>query len=341
MFLAAAIAGLFSCSKVEDISPVKQGPPISFDQVTTRVEMNDMDDINTNGFGVWAIMSPKTQYNPTTLLSNEKVKKISGNWTYDNTQFWANNSDFYFVAAYPYDKNTPPLTERNQEVDGVTYKYYTIDNVVTSNQENVTDILVATNYTDTSSGSFNGSNPVAFTFGHIFTKVSFKIKQNFDKDDKNDYFVKSITISGIKDNATFGVQPYNGTVYSGWSLTGATTTSFSMDYGDDLQKLRGEGVNKVVILEPLTDLLLIPQEIAAGGVTVTIEYNYRLQGAPEDGSQDEEKSIEITLPATDLWQPGRALSYTIALASQSDITLYAPTIEPWGTPQTGGTIIIK
>lgn len=84
--------------------------------------------------------------------------------------------------------------------------------------------------------------------------------------------------------------------------------------------------------------MLIPQEIAAGGVTVTIEYNYRLNGDPP---KDEEKSIEITLPATDLWQPGRALSYTIALASQSDITLYAPTIEPWGTPQTGGTIIIK
>ena len=222
----------------------------------------------------------------------------------------------------------------------MAYKYDTIDNVVTSDQENVTDILVATNYTDTSSGSFNGSNPVSFTFGHIFTKVSFKIKQNFDKDDANDYFVKSITIEGIKDNATFGVQPYNGTVYSGWSFTGASTTSFSKTYGTP-QKLRGEGANKVVILEALSDLLLIPQEIAAGGVKVTIEYNYRLYGAPEDGSQDEEKSIEITLPATNLWQPGRALSYTIALASQSDITLYAPTIEPWGTPQTGGTIIIK
>lgn len=229
MFLAAAIAGLFSCSKVEDISPVKQGPPISFDQVTTRVEMNEMSDIEENGFGVWAIMSPKTQYTPTALLSNEKVykDKVSGNWTYDNTQFWANNSDFYFVAAYPHNDATPLLTERNQEVDGVTYKYYTIDNVETSDQENVTDILVATNYTDTSSGSFNGSNPVSFTFGHIFTKVSFKIKQNFDKDPDNEYFVKSITISGIKDNATFGVQPYNGTVYSGWSLTGASTTSFS------------------------------------------------------------------------------------------------------------------
>lgn len=340
MFIAAAIAGLFSCSKVEDISPVKQGPPISFDQVTTRVEMNDMDDINTNGFGVWAIMSPKTQYTPTALLSNEKVYLDSGNWTYVNTQFWANNSDFYFVAAYPYNDATPPLTERSQEENGVTYKYYTIDNVVTSNQANVTDILVATNYTDTSSGSFNGSNPVSFTFGHIFTKVSFKIKQNFDKDPENDYFVKSITIEGIKDNATFGVLPDNGTVDSGWSLIGATKTSFSKTYGET-QKLRGEGANKVVILEPLSDLFLIPQEIEEGVVKVGIKYDYRLKGDPEDGSKDEPKSIEITLPATNLWQPGRALSYTIALAAQSEIKLSAPTIEPWGTPQTGGTIIIK
>ena len=46
-------------------------------------------------------------------------------------------------------------------------------------------------------------------------------------------------------------------------------------------------------------------------------------------------------PKEILWQSGKSINYTIKVAEQNDISFAQPTIDPWGSPQTGGTIIIQ
>ena len=60
----------------------------------------------------------------------------------------------------------------------------------------------------------------------------------------------------------------------------------------------------------------------------------------DDDDMGQPKFVEGFVPAGKL-ESGKSVNYTLAIANSSFITFEQPTIDPWGAPQTGGTIIIK
>lgn len=332
-----AAVSLLGCNQ-ETITEVPDSPgAISFSNVSTRAGLRDLQ---ANGFGVWAtvssIGSTDVSYQP--ILEKEHVYIPDGGteWTYDNTQMWIPNSMFYFFAAYPKEIG---VQQHATTQNGVNYTSYSLD-ITADGSADTEDILVATNVTDTKAESFDPDNVVSLPFSHLLSKVNVKLRQNFDIDPDFNYYVTKITISGIKGNGTYMTMPYNDSWLSYWDFNNALNIVLEKDFSDNPVLLRNEGAaDPIVILTVWDDgLLLIPQEFAGGNIAVRVDYLYDVN--LDDENMGEPKFVEGFVPAGKL-ESGKYVNYTLSIANSSFITFEQPTIDPWGAPQTGGTIIIQ
>ena len=335
MFAAVALVG---CNRESaPVSPQEQYA-ISFGSVDTRAGLTDLKN---DGFGVWAtvssIGSTDVSYQPLFANEEEVTYVTSRNeWTYQNEQMWIPNSLFHFFAIYPYNLG---VAQHTMTQNNVNYTAYTLD-ITADGSADTEDILVATNMVDTSAETFDPDNVVPLTFSHLLSKVNVKLRQNFDIDPDFNYYVTKITISGIKGNGTYRVMPYNDSWFSSWDYTDAANIVLEKDFSDNPVLLRNEGAADPVVILQVWDesLMLIPQEFVGGNILVRVDYFYDVNLDDEDMGQP--KFVEGFVPAGKL-ESGKSVNYTLAIANSSFITFEQPTIDPWGAPQTGGTIIIQ
>lgn len=334
-----AAVSLLGCNQ-ETITEVPDSPgAISFSNVSTRAGLSDLQ---ANGFGVWAtvssIDSTDVSYQP--ILEKEHVYIPDGGteWTYDNTQMWIPNSMFYFFAAYPYDL---AIEQHSTTQNGVNYTLYGL-NITADGSADTEDILVATHVTDTTADTFDPDDIVPLSFSHLLSKVNINIRQNTDIDSEFDYYVTKVTLTGIFSKATYGVLPYNDSFYQNFEPNDASAISIVKSFEDSPVQLRakqGDAMTPITLsVWGANGLMLIPQQIVANGVQVRVDYKYDVN--PEDSSLGEDKFVEGYIPPI-TWEPSKSYSYNLAIANSSFISFSQPSIVPWGSPQTGGTIIIK
>lgn len=330
------MVALASCTTTEIIDGGSSNDnAIKFGNVATRAGLSDL---RNDGFGVWAtvssIGSTAVSYQP--ILEEEHVYLKDGNWTYDNEQMWTSNSIFHFFAAYPHNIG---FEQHTMTQNGVNYTAYTLD-FTADGSADTNDILVATHVTDTTDEFFSPDAPVKMSFGHLLSMVNVKLRQNFDVDPDFNYYVTKITISGIKGNGTYMVMPYNDSWFSYWDFNNATNIVLEKDFSDNPVLLRNEGAADPVVILQVWDesLMLIPQDFVGGNILVRVDYLYDVN--LEDEDKGEPKFVEGFVPAGKI-EPGKSVNYTLAIANSSFITFEQPTIDPWGAPQTGGTIIIQ
>ena len=188
--------------------------------------------------------------------------------------------------------------------------------------------------------------PVQLNFSHLLTKVNLKISQDTRQelgDPINNYYIKSVSISGLITDAQYLLLPQeeSGKLGGAW-LTGNATSpyvkTFTVDYTKPLKNREvsvwgdnGEG-----------GLLLIPQSIPHNAVQIKIDYVYELYSEDTSATPDrEDRTFEIYIPASDLLQSNSVITYKLSFSKASKITFLAPEVEQWGAPQTGGTIIIQ
>lgn len=340
MFAAVALIG---CNREDvPVSPQEQHA-ISFDNVSTRAGLSDLQD---DGFGVWACVSNKTdsesdavQYEP--LLEDEKVYLQDGNWKYDNTEYWITNSLFYFVATYPKGVfQQYRVKETNQNYTAYYVDITADDDAVDADGTPTIDYLIATNVTDTTVENY--ATTVPLTFSHLLTKFNLTISQNIDIDSEFEYYVTNVTIEGLNGQCRYMVMPYNGSFLKYWDVENATPMTLGKDYESNPVCLRepdGDGrKSKPLKVWGEDGIMLIPHKITTNGVKIRVDYLYDVN--PNDTDLGQEKFIEGYIPAI-AWQSNTSINYNIAIANTSFLTFEQPTIEPWGSPQTGGTIIIK
>lgn len=335
LFAAVALVGCHNETEVTPPNP-SQGDEISFGSVSTRVDSAS----EIAEFSVWATVSSigsnAVSYQP--LLTNERVYRNpagSNIWAYDNVQRWLPNSIFYFFAAYPYNIGFEQMRE---EVNGTLYTGYWL-NVTADGSANTKDILTASNVTNTNK-PYNTTVPL--TFSHLLTKFNLTISQNTDIDSEFEYYVTKVTITGLNGTGMYTVLPINETFYTSWNMDDATLMTLGKNYESAPVCLR-EDYGSVRQSKPLKvwgedGIMLIPHEITANGVMIRVDYLYDVN--PDDSDLGQAKYVEGYIPAIQ-WQSSTAINYNIAIANSSFISFKQPTIEPWGAPQTGGTIIIK
>jgi hypothetical protein len=286
---------------------------------------------------------------------------------------WIPNSVFHFFAAYPhkvgFKQKSFAVGERNLIY---CYKEFSADGITDPE-----DVLVATKKVNTTEPSFDPDNVVPLTFQHLFTKVNFKIRQNFDADPSFNYYVTKVTLRAPKtivpgetetddEGAIYGkgvcaYQPYMDShsstnpnyqrnpiswVYQDISnLDGEKPTEYekvviSKEYSEP-RILRNIGAeDPTVTLSVWGDgMMLIPQDIAANSLEVVVDYIYDVSVGTDytDGTPKQAKAILSPVK----WESNKSICYNLAISNTTSLTFDKPTIEPWGSPQTGGTIIIK
>lgn len=343
---------MLGCSEGDrGITPATPGA-ISFGNVSTRVDSaSEIDE-----FSVWATVSsitdgavnPDVSYVP--ILTNERVYRNpagSNNWTYDNTQNWISNSYFHFFAAYPRTVNVQELRIDNGG-NGPMTGY--ILPVVANGSADTEDILVATNMTNTSVEGYATTVPLSFS--HLLSKMNLTVSQNTDIDGEFEYYVSKVTITGLVGNNTFMVAPYNGSFAMSWlgdfempddslGITPPSPITLVADFTTPVCLRRWNGNARES--NPLkvwgeNGVMLVPQNISANGVKIRVDYLYDTN--PNDTDLGEAKFVEGYIPAI-TWQSNTAINYNIAIANTSNIVFNQPSIIPWGSPNTGGTVIIK
>lgn len=320
------LAALASCTTTEIIDGGSgNNNAIAFGRVETRAGLSDLQ---ANGFGVWAVINNELQSNYL-LMDNQKVEYIDGEWGYSPTQYWVDNTTYSFVAVWPYGDGAYTLKADK------TVKL-TVDATPAT-----TDYLVATNTTDT--GAVDGySSTVVLDFQHVLTSVGVKIWRDGAKHQNDQIRVRKVTLSNIKKAGTLTCNT-DSWEYTGETLTAEVTNdtvSDTDDIGAAVKKDNGTLETGGEPFDAFGTMMLVPQTLDdTNKVLLKVTYDLFRQGADK---WEEGIELEAYLPNI-TWEAGRQYIYNVVLSSVTDITMYyiLTTVDLWGTPQVGATVIIK
>lgn len=319
MFAALALLGCHN--EPTPVAPNEQ-KAIGFGTVDTRATLTDLQD---NGFCVWAFINNAAVTNYT-LMNNQCVEYKGGEWVYSPLQYWLDNTEFSFIAVYPCGSYS--YNEENKAIE-----------LSVSNTPSDTDYLMATNTTDTSVEGF--STTVDLQFKHMLTSVGLNIWRDGGKHQNDQMRVTKVTLSNINKGGKYSTaenswtyndeklsMEYENTILADTDNIGAAT----MENGS----LTTGGTPS----NPFGDMMLLPQTLDASSNSVSLKIEYQLKR--QNAADWETAELETVLPSMTL-KPGQRYTFNVVLSSVTDITVYyiQTKVDPWGTPQVGGTVIIK
>ena len=325
-------ASLVSCEK-EKVGPTHETTPIEFGNVETRAVVESAEIMKTTGFGVFGYVSDVND----PLFENDKVFWDGSVWTYGEPEYWIPDHIFHFFAYYPY--STAETADYGvsgvQALDGNSgFKL----NFITPGTADF-DLLSTYKSVDTGSNDFDASAPVPMNFGHEMVNVNLKIWRDYGKHQNDKMKVKDVSLSNVAWGGTLTKTAESAT----WQYSAPKNDISRVVAGYEIGAATREGSGLTTGGTPAmpfgdAGLLLIPQP--AGNITLRIVYELWLSGAGEDGWN--EYILETTLPPA-TWTAGSRITYNVLLSNIVDITFYyiSTSVTPWGTPQVGGTIIIK
>lgn len=326
---------LLSCENGGQSDGPNGGPnAIAFGEVATRA-VATVDDVKKDGFGVYAFVSGVTgsaDENTYTSLFGEVQERVY--WddtllglTYDNIKFWEPNRKYHFLGVYPYGADYAIEKDFSGAPTGISRSFTTPDTADV-------DMLVAYSAVNTAE---NTPESVTMNFGHALSMVNFVVGYDTDGNKDDRFVLKEFTISNIK-KVGVGKTAFNGGSTS-WSVDQMQNMSFTWDDGFDF---KDQGKAKINLWGE-NGLMLIPQTIALGAVTIKVVYDYLdhyLENDEDFYADPVEKELNISLPAI-TWVPGVQYTYTMTLHEDDLITFSSIELKPWGSPQQGGAIIIK
>lgn len=327
-YLALLLISGLSCNNDPMPDAPKEQRPISFDNIATRA---DKSDLQANGFGVWAVVN-NDLVEDLVLMENQKVEydNTASEWHYSPVQNWIDDSTFTFLATYPYDKDEQSFSfnEVNPSIE-----------LSVAATPSLTDFLIAENITDTRNEGY--STTVDLQFNHVLTSVGLNIWRDGGKHQNDQMRIKKVTLGNIRKGGVYSTATdawsYNNDrlkveeVYENFSDTDNIGAANVKDNGS----LDTGGTPA----SPFGQMMLLPQTLdASNSVSLKIVYELKRQNAADW----EEAELETVLPYS-TWKAGNRYTYNVVLSSVTDITIYyiQTKVDPWGTPQVGGTVIIK
>lgn len=309
VFWTAVLMSLcISCSKEEagDIGNY----PIGFHcAVTGTKAFVTSENIETEGnsFKVFAHIGFGSV--GTTSSFNRIVSYLSGDWKYEDEQYWIPGGDYLFRAYYPADF---PAVISETDKSNYSFAGYSIESV----PDKQIDILMAEARRSTENVSVDGP-VVRFTFNHLLSNINLKLAatENLAVE------VLGVGFRGVAKTADY----LNGA----WANHRGTT-----DLGNNINLiLDSEGAPV-----PAFDggLLAIPQSISENEVFVLVTANITLP----NGNVLQSKQFNLALPAVE-WKSGQKYTYTATITADFNILFDEPEVEPWGEEKMSGIVIIK
>ena len=328
----AAMLMVCSCDRHSIETPQEETPSaIGFSNVSTKASLSDLQ---TNGFGVWAFINNAT-VNNSLIMNNTKVtyNSTTGLWVYSPLRYWVDDSEFTFVAVYPYEENGASYT---LDAENASVKV----SMSVSGTPAQEDYLITKTVINTSDEGH--SETVDLQFEHALTSVGLHIWRDHGKHQNDQMRIRKVTLSNIRKTGTYSSQTNIWTPSNEKLTLEKTYEGGSEDdnIGAAIVKEDGklETITRLMPASPFDYVMLIPQTIDASMVSLKILYELKRQNAADW----EQAELETFLPSG-TWEPNRRYTYNVVLSSVTDITIYyiQTKVDPWGTPQVGGTVIIK
>ena len=235
LFAVLAVAALVSCSKEQTVN-VDKGEAISFENAfvenATRAA-TDLTTTNLQDFGVYGTVAKGG--NTALIFDNTRVYKSGDKFIYDTPQYWIAAANYTFTAIAPktdakwsYDPETTTLSFNNE----------------TAAAEQDVLFAYAAKTTDATLTEQN-TQPVAFIFKHILSKIAFKFENTFN-DGNTTLSIYNVKINNTAKNGTMAI---NAGVDQAWIDAGDLVVPFGTQSANvDLNQgaAIGNGANLVV-----------------------------------------------------------------------------------------------
>lgn len=212
-----AVAAMVACSTEQTIVAPANNDAIGFDTFvdkTTRAE--DITTANIADFGVYASVT-NSQEASALILTNEKVSKNDGAWSYVNTQYWVPDNSYNFTAIAPFEGRHWTYDTGNLAQNGVI----AFDNATAEGEQ---DLVFA--YAQRANVVAGAQDKVGLTFSHLLSKVAFKFTSGYAQSSNIAFEVYGIKINNAVAEAEVEVE--NGAVQE-WAQVGGTT--FVREFG--------------------------------------------------------------------------------------------------------------
>lgn len=332
---------LLSCStsQVEDNFPSKEEQAtIGFNTkaVDSRAAVSSVEDITE--FKVFAVQSeePDENYEQQSdvvynhILSDEivywddELNDEAGGFTYDNTQYWVNQRTFHFFGYWP--------AETDAEIDGVSYN---LTYSATESSALAKDDLLTFHYSEYVDADKAIFEAVPITFNRALTQVRFEMTQDFESNPYDEFFVTSVTFSGIKAGGTLTTSRFDK--IGQWHFT-EDKLSFKAEFTGTNQFRDDTTPSKTLVV--FDALNLVPQKIEKNTMAFVVNYTYQQGEADRLVGEVEERKATIYLPISE-WKPGMKYNYKMSLYKNNLIVFKNINISTWGEQPDAGTIIIK
>jgi len=282
--------------------------------------------VEGNAFGVVGRFAYGSTYrNPVTLFDNRKVSYSRDAWQYERPESWNSGCIYRFRAYFPHG---------TYEVIDDLNSSYRINNFTVSDQvERQVDLLVSeAEEVVTPNNLYSLSEPmepVKFSFSHLLCNVRVALKKKSDNPETIQ--LTRVQLSGMMATGSY-TATHAGVVGGGtWTPDEGSSLVCSRDFSAAEGVLPANG-NPLSVWSD--GLLLIPQEV--GSIVLTLYFKV------SHGEDVVMKSATLSLPTTEVWACGKVITYTATIEKTNhDITFTTPVVEPWGTSQVAGTVIIK
>lgn len=320
-FVVLALAA--GCEK----SPaVEGGCPIGFGVAGTKAEIN-------MPAGTFSVIGKRCAGSTWDALTAQDVFTGSiqnvttdgtGACSYSPLQYWKANSAYRFRAVSPI---APDKVNWSDGLDGdATITNFTVNATASAQKD-----LLLSDVASASVGAAIGSPaPVALVFHHLLCNVHVQICEDTTEPLANpgsDVFtVTGVKLTGMPDKGT-----YTGTATSGSWNTGAAG---SLSCVNNTSRTAPDSFDDSEIWE--NGLLLIPQTVSSSNA-VSLVLDYQVSHA---GGAASNKSVSIPIPDI-TWEAGKVYTYQLALSEESYIQFGNISVEPWGSTQASGSVIIK
>lgn len=184
---ALAFAAFASCNKVESLDVASER--IAFGDTFVEVKTREAVDPSTttatiNAFDVWGFMDVASG----TVFAGERVTKTeSGEWTYQNLQYWLPLHVYYFYAVSPVEE--PNISINVEEINTTG-----IGEITFTNADGTCDLLYASKKVITPETIAPQPEKVTLQFAHLLSKLKFTFTNAFTNANTS-IKVKNITIT--------------------------------------------------------------------------------------------------------------------------------------------------
>ena len=200
LFAAVAVMAMAACSN-EDVISRPALPVIGFDtfvENSTRAA-TDITGANISNFGVYGSVT-NGQGQKGVIFSNEDVRKSTNGFTYSPVQYWIPGSNYKFLAIAPFDeaKWTYATTATNAVETGTI----SFDNAAALASQ---DLLFAAAAKTTQPTLTADPGKVAFTFGHVLSRVVFTFTNSFAENSNITLKVHNVAINNTAATGTLPV----------------------------------------------------------------------------------------------------------------------------------------